>query len=365
MDQKLFFSKNESIKSIRDYKRIFLVCGDSSYKHIGERIVRDLKAEGVEVSRYGNFNPNPTTDELDGALKKFKEADYDAIMAIGGGSAIDIAKCIKLYGQDEKPWSERFKEGAEALNIPLISVPTTAGSGSEATRFAVLYYNGVKQSIKSDDILPDIIYYDRDVLDTLPDYQKKSTVLDALCQCIESYWSVNSTEESKGYAKEGMRFILSNIDDYIGGVREANEQMQRAAYLSGKAINITQTTAGHAMSYKLTSKYGIAHGHAVALCIYELWPWMIRNKNECVDQRGSGYLNSVFRDLAQMFEADDPMDGCKEFQGLVDDLDMIHPAGDNGDIEELTDGVNTTRLSNNPVKLSYDDITKLYKKILW
>ena len=204
-------------------------------------------------------------------------------MAVGGGSAIDIAKCIKLYAKlpgdgKEGSW---LQSSGEVNNTELFVIPTTAGTGSEATRYAVVYYGGNKQSISSDVIIPNTVLFDPRVLDSLPDYQKKSTVMDALCHAVESFWSVNSTEDSKDYSSTAIELIIDNIDEYLAGDNSRNSIMQKATFIAGKAINITQTTAGHAMSYKLTSKYGLAHGHAAALCVRELFKWM--SKEICSD----------------------------------------------------------------------------------
>ena len=88
-----------------------------------------------------------------------------------------------------------------------------------------------------------------ELLRTLPDYQKKCTCMDALCHSVESFWSVNSSDESKVYSRKAMRMILDNIDAYLAGDQDAAKTMLRAANYAGRAINITQTTAGHAMSY--------------------------------------------------------------------------------------------------------------------
>lgn len=100
---------------------------------------------------------------------------------------------------------------------------------------------------------------DDSVLETLPEYQKKATLMDAFCQSIESFWSINSTKESKGYSKEAINIIMNNYEDYLDGDNSKNKLILKAANISGKAINITQTTAGHAMSYKLTSFYNIEY----------------------------------------------------------------------------------------------------------
>lgn len=104
-------------------------------------------------------------------------------------------------------------------------------------------------------------------LKTLPAYQRKSTMLDALCHAVESFWSVHATAESKAYSRDALKMIRRYAEDYLANCDEGNAGMLLAANTAGKAINLTQTTAGHAMCYKLTSLYGLAHGHAAALCV--------------------------------------------------------------------------------------------------
>ena len=115
----------------------------------------------------------------------------------------------------------------------------------------------------------------------MPLYQKKATTLDALSHAIESYWSINSNDESKKYSMEAIKIILNNFNKYLDGDNSVNKDMLYAANLAGKAINITATTAGHAMCYKLTSLYNIAHGHAAMLVNSELLPYMMDNIDKC------------------------------------------------------------------------------------
>ena len=91
-------------------------------------------------------------------------------------------------------------------------MPTTAGTGSEAARYAVVYYDGAKQSVTSESFIPGTILMDPNALKTLPAYQKKSTMCDALCHAIETFWSVNSTEESKVYSRTAIEGVLANME---------------------------------------------------------------------------------------------------------------------------------------------------------
>ena len=214
---------------------------------------------------FSDYQPNPLYENVQAGVKLFREEGCDAIIAVGGGSAMDVAKCIKLYGNlpgdgGNGGWLEA--EYAE-YNIPFLAMPTTAGTGSEATRYAVIYYDGKKQSVTSESFIPDTVLMDPNTLITLPLYQKKATMCDALCHAIESFWSVNSTDESKEYSRRAIELVIANMDGYLENTEEGRSYMLLAANTAGKAINITQTTAGHAMCYKIISLFGSAHGHAV------------------------------------------------------------------------------------------------------
>ena len=244
MDQRLLHSYDEFEGFVKGYNQVFLICGDRSFKNC-DKLVNALDNGGVSYSRFSSFTPNPTTESVDAGIQAFRDSVFDAIIAVGGGSAIDIAKCIKLYGgRVQETWDERLSKQSHPVDVPLIVMPTTAGSGSEATRFAVIYHKGVKQSITADAILPNAVIYDSSVLHELPDYQKKATVFDALCHCIESFWSINSTDESKEYAKEGIELILKNVDDYSKYLQDKYSHMNAGSTsMQGVPVNVNVSKA--------------------------------------------------------------------------------------------------------------------------
>lgn len=372
---------NESYDMLRDCiiksgeKQIFLVCGKSIeklriYDHL--KFLKDF--DGIEIVRFSAFSPNPEYDDIVEGVKLFRKSNCRLIFAVGGGSAIDTAKCIKAFSgmNDDKDY---ISQEILPSKIKLVAMPTTAGSGSEATRFAVLYYKGEKQSLSSENIIPDIVVLDPSVLLNLPLYHKKASMFDALCHCIESYWSVNSTDESKSYVREAAKLILENENFYINDILSSNilqsyisevcTKMQEAAYLAGKAINITQTTAGHAMSYKITKIFGIAHGHAAALCVSKLWGYMIDHTDLTTDKRGKEYLNNVFAELADIFGVPDPKAAVRKFTCLLSKVGLSAPEeASMRDIDILKKSVNPVRLKNNPITLNEDDFEILYKDIL-
>ena len=253
-------------------KSILLVC-DSAFGFLRIKdYFETLEArKGIRVVKFSDFQPNPLYESVVKGVEIFHENKCGLIAAVGGGSAIDVAKCIKLYSNMDS--SENYlKQQIVPNDVPLFAVPTTAGTGSEATRYAVIYYNGAKQSVTDYSCIPSTVLFDASALKTLPMYQKKATMMDALCHAIESFWSVNSNEESMGYSQQAIEMIVANKASYLANEDAGNENMLKAANIAGKAINITQTTAGHAMCYKLTSLYGIAHGHAAAPCDKALIP---------------------------------------------------------------------------------------------
>jgi len=208
------------------------------------------------------------------------------------------------------------------------------------------------------------VLIDPSVIHTLPDYHRKATMMDAFCHAVESIWSVNSNETSRKYAKEALTLILENQEGYLNNEDAANAAMLRAANLAGKAINITQTTAGHAMAYKLTSLYGVAHGHAAALCVSRLWPYMLEHPEPCADPRGQAYVRGVFDELAAVMQADTPQAGAAKFRAILDGLDLPQPQASEADYEVLRTSVNPDRLKNNPVRLDEETIERLYRDIL-
>ena len=348
-------------------RRIFLVCGHSSENLPIGRFFRELEGEGFSVTRFSGFSPNPDLSSVEAGIRSFRESNAGLLVALGGGSAIDVAKCIRLFLHADLS-VDILSQGVNPSRPPFLIIPTTAGSGSEATRFAVVYREGNKLSITEEGALPDAVCLDPGVLETLPLYQKKATMLDALCHAIESYWSVGSTGESREDSAAAIRLILSCHRPYLAGDPEAREPLMRASNLAGRAINIARTTAGHAMCYKLTTTYGLAHGHAAALCVDVLWPYMVSLAEDPVKTEQQADLKETLQCLSRIV-ADDPAadisTGPRIFHTLVyETLAMERPKiRIPEDLKALADTVNPERLKNHPVRLTEEVLMGLYRQI--
>ena len=345
-------------------REVLLVC-DSSIQFL-EKFNKKLEEITVPMVRFSEFQPNPVYESVVKGVKLLRNRNCDSIIAVGGGSAMDVAKCIKAYCKMDGNGEDGgfLKQEIQPNDIPFLAMPTTAGTGSEATRYAVIYYDGKKQSVTSESFIPETVLMDPDCLKTLPLYQKKATMCDALCHAIESFWSVNSTEESRGYSKAAIQDIMNNMDGYLNNTEEGRKGMLLAANTAGKAINIAQTTAGHAMCYKITSLFGIAHGHAAILCDRALFPWMILHADKCIDPRGKKYVQEILNKIGQAMGCSDAITGAVKLGELFNDLELSVPKTTIEQYEELKTSVNPVRLRNHPIALDEETIDRLYHDIL-
>ncbi len=363
--QKILNNSSEFEEYLKNngFKNTLIVCGHSFYRSaLFNKVNQIYETNDINKTYFDKFTPNPTYEEVCEGLKIFKENECDSIIAIGGGSAIDVAKCIKMFSDmnDEELYLNQEIKGND---IPFITVPTTAGTGSEATHFAVIYYKGEKKSVAHESSIPDAVLFEPSFLKTLPLYQKKSTMLDALSHSIESMWSVNSNDESTKYAKSSIELIIKNMDKYLENDEATFIDILTAANLAGKAINITKTTAGHAMCYKLTSLYGISHGHAAMLINSELYPFMVDNLDKCIDKRGVDHLKNVLTIISQITFNSSLEESKDYFRNIVSNLGLYDVDINEDDMEELVRSVNLERLSNHPIKLEKKDLREIYERI--
>ena len=335
-----------SLKPLLDVlhiKKPFLVC-DTSFEFLNIRdAIESLVLDGVI---FNQFTPNPLHQDANKGKELFIKENCDCIIAVGGGSSLDVAKCIKLDS---------------AMDVPLIAIPTTAGTGSESTKHIVVYKDGKKESISSDFVIPNFVIFEPRVLETLPPYQKKCTLLDALCQGIESYWSINANKDSRKLSKKAIELIIANKDKYIfENDQRAAEKIMEGANYSGQAINLTQTTAPHAMSYKITSNYKLPHGHAVAICLPIVWETMLYSNP-------SSDVLKTFTDISTLFGCGTTSEAIVSFKLMLDTYNIGKPTNlgnRDKEIEELSLSVNPIRLKNNPIQFNHEQIKAMYERIL-
>ena len=194
--------------------------------------------------------PNPTMDYANSMVEKVRGSTE--IISRGGGSTMDVGKWI-----------------SRQLNIKHTAVPTTAGTGSEVTKYCVLTVDGKKTTFTDDKFIPDSYSLIPELVASCSDELTMSTGLDAYCQALESYWSKYSTEESRAYSEVAVNLIENSLFNCLTDQTSNKWRMDMliAANMSGRAINIARTNICHAISYVLTDMYKIPHGIACGMSL--------------------------------------------------------------------------------------------------
>lgn len=308
-------------------KKVFLVTSGGSYIMSGaERPVTDALLS-IEVFHYTVVSALPLEEEVQKGAAACAAFAPDLVIAVGGGHVMDMAKSFNFFSGKK----------------PLVAIPTTAGTGSEATQFAVIFKNGLKTSLESPEMLPTFAIVDPNLAMSVPKEGALPSALDALCQSIESYWSKKATEESRTYARQALELIWPNL---VPAIEKRDPAAIRAvsigAHLSGKAINISKTTACHAFSYGLTYRFGVPHGIATAIFLPGVW---VYNGFTCPDQ---SITSDAIKELLERFS--------------IKNLSSFGVTA--ADIPSLAMEVNAERLKNNPRIIHEKDISKFYSDIL-
>lgn len=331
--------KIKEILDIIQPEKVFLLTGKHSYTASGAQKYIEDALQDIEVLHYSDFAALPLYEDIMRGVERYKDFAPDLVIAVGGGHVLDIAKAINFLSSKK----------------PLLAIPTTAGSGSEATQFAVIYKDGVKHSLEDAEILPTFVIVDPTLSFSVPKEIAIPSALDALAQSIESYWSKSSTEESRAYAKEALTLIWGNIVEAIEQrSEEAMTSLSIGAHLAGKAINISKTTACHALSYGLTYHHHVPHGIAVALFLPTLY---------CYNSK----KDDSFSELNHIMGCKSSTDAAAELQTLLARFGIVGLKSwgvKESGIPFLVSQVNAKRLGNNPRRITEQDIFTFYKNAI-
>jgi alcohol dehydrogenase len=351
-------------------RRVLLVTGTRSFEASGaERLLPGLEAV-AQVRRWNDFRPNTDSQDLVAGLQVVADFVPDLVLAVGGGSAMDMAKLLCAYqgltGTKQVLDAIRTGDKIERRRLALVLVPTTSGSGAEATRFAVVYIGDDKFSIAGPAMLPDTVVLDPTLTTSGSPYQRATSGIDAVAQAIESLWATGATDRSRGFARQALRLLLPNIETFVNeGGTEASRRMALGSHLAGRAIDISRTTAAHALSYGITKGYGVSHGHAVALT---LGPFIESHAAAAPGDLQPGVHpdrhREVLSEVLHRLGAADASEVHERFTSLLRRIGLEPSLGAVGieDAEQrhaLVHGVNVERLGNNPVLFDEAGLTAI------
>ncbi|MGM0607782.1 MAG: phosphonoacetaldehyde reductase, partial [Candidatus Muiribacteriota bacterium] len=309
---------------------------------------------------------NPDIEDIYKLKKELDDKEFDLILAIGGGSIIDTAKAISCFNGYEFKKEEQLRENIiekkyiENKNyLPIVAIPTTAGTGSEVTRWATIWdkKNLKKYSIEAEFLYPALAVMAPKLTLTMPEKLTATTALDALSHAVEAYWAKKSNPVVRDNAIKAIKAITVYLPELLDDLSNLSlrEKILETSLNAGLAFSQTKTTACHSISYPLSMKYNIAHGVATSMTLFELFKI---NKDKMLE------LDNFIK--AFNAKEDKHIDNFIKF--IFNKVDISYKLKDYGvkfeELETLADECFTPeRMNNNPVEISKEMVLKVLKNI--
>ncbi len=365
----------QNIKTVieRENVKKAVIFTDKGIKSTGllDILLEMLKEIQTEYEVFDDLTPEPAYQDIERVMKQVEGCKGDIIIAIGGGSVMDAAKLCSVLKDADYTVKDLLQNPTLAKKqIKAVMIPTTCGTGSEATCNAIVAIpeEQSKKGIVNASMIPDYVILDAQMIKKLPKSIVAATGVDALAHCVECFTSKKATPLSDLYAMYGAKLIFQNIREAYNNAdnMEAKSNMLLGAFYGGIAITGSGTTAVHALSYPLGGKYHIAHGVSNAILFAHVMEF---NKDACkhrlatlcdvieptlisksIDEKAQ-YIIEQIADIVKVTNI--PTD-LKEFGVKMEDLDFLVDAGSQ----------QTRLLVNNMKELSLNDIREIYLKVL-
>lgn len=355
-----------------DYKKV-AVFTDKGIRANGllDIPIQILEQLGKEYEVLDELPVEPSCDQAQEVIDRFKAMKAELIIAVGGGSVMDIAKLASILQTDEYSVRDLLENPERGRKqVKTLMIPTTAGTGSEATPNSIVLVpeKELKVGIVNQEMIADYVILDSCMIKKLPRKIAAATGLDALCHAIECYTSNKSNYFSDTFALEALKLILHNIEKACDDPEaiEAKNAMLIASFYGGVAISSSGTTAVHALSYPLGGKYHIAHGVSNAMLLV---PVMRFNESACREKLATIY-DAVYSDGKESTDEEKSRRLVDRLEELVAHLDIPKNLGEFGvkreDLDSLVEaGMNVKRLLvNNMREVNAEDARKIYLEIM-
>lgn len=318
------------------------------------------KSGGILQGIFSEVSSNPEVTEADNCAKMLREGKYDFVAALGGGSAMDCAKAAAMAALDGNSIRKYHGTGEKVpdAHLPLIAIPTTAGTGSEVTCVSVLTdsENGKKSPIVSDSFYPVYALIDPELTYTTPPSVTAGTGIDVLSHALEGYWSRGHQPICDACAVHALKLVFRYLYQAYQEPKdpEAREKMAEASVIAGLAFTLPKTTASHACSFPLTNIYHIPHGEACGLTL----DYFLRiNASAETDGRITALAEGLGFGSAD--EMADEIHAMKERMGLRNDLKDLHLT--DAQIDDLVRISRHPNLYNNPVDITDEMLREMYE----
>ena len=356
------------IKNLKGKKAFIVTDPGIVQSGILEKVTTALKMAKISFGVFDRVESDPRIEIVDQTLSQFQEEKYDAVIGLGGGSSLDIAKLVAVMAKNPGTISDYF--GIDLVphpGLPLVCVPTTAGTGSEVTPIAILSDEAehLKKGVVSGYLFPRVALLDPLLTVGLPPAVTASTGMDALIHAIESYTSINANDLTDHFAYKAIQLIYGSIRTAYARGEDVNARfnMLEGSLIAGLAFANAGVTAVHAFAYPLGGEFHVPHGLANAVML----PHVLRF-NMLGNLAKFGLISKAFglpvENLTQKQAAEA---GISAIEDLMRDLNIpLHLKDMNIDqqaIPRMAEGVMkvTRLLANNPRKMTLRDAEQIYQ----
>jgi len=338
--------------------RGFLVCDRFLVESgVAQRLL-DHSA-GMLVDMFYDIAPNPTTTSVDACAAAIRAVEADFVVALGGGSAMDAAKAAAVLARTDDSVTKYHGTGVPLPDhgLPIIALPTTAGTGSEVTPVSVLTNEekGLKAPMASRAFYPIVAIIDPALTYTVPSKVVAQTGLDVLCHAVEAYMSIHHQPICDALAIQATRLVFRHLPKAAEGDKAAQDQMALASLLAGLAFGQPKTGAPHACSFVLTTRYGIPHGEACALTLDYFLEIAATGEPERLEdfarQTGFQSVKALVAEIRTL----------KGHLGLLMDLKAFNLTDE--EIKLLVEASQHLNMQNSPVAITEEMLFDLYERM--
>jgi alcohol dehydrogenase class IV len=342
-------------------KKIFLVTGRHFAKKYGflDKLADYLKGLAVEI--YAEIEENPSIETVDRGAEQCRKSQCNLIIGLGGGSAMDAGKAIAMLQKNPGSIREYLDQErvCQAKGLPVITLPTTSGTGSEVTPFTVIFHPAkkAKPAIAPPENFPDVALVDPELTTSTPFEVAASTGLDALCQAVEGFWSTQGNPLTRSLAFQGIKLAMENVESAcLKKDRESVVNMALASHLTGIEMSNIGNTSIHPLSYPITLDYNVSHGFACAIFL----PAVIRFNAQAIENR--------FRDLLRILSLSSVEAFADKVDFLMEKLKAPRRLSKLGVKQEDIPGIAKRGVGRstawNPRSMTEEDIIQICRTIL-
>ncbi|MBE6526712.1 MAG: iron-containing alcohol dehydrogenase [Thermoplasmata archaeon] len=345
-------------------RKALVVTGRSSVKTgLRDRILAQLQMNGIDSVVFDSVPSNPTTESIDAGAAFARENGCDSVLVVGGGSQMDAAKAIALVagnGGSVRDYTGGRGNAPEITALPVVAVPTTCGTGSEANGISVLTDSDThdKAGLTCKAAVPRVAVVDPELMETMPPNIMNAVSFDALCHLVESYVSGGRTDDTDLICRKGLRYLSESLVAANENIRDAGalDRVVYASSIAGVSIYKAGTVAPHALEHPLSGMKDIVHGRGLAAISPEIYRFCAKGSPE------------RFAEVSRLFGGVNEDDVHEAIGRVLKDIGLEVRLSDEGfghdDVKWLTESALRTagtKLVRNPVPMTAEDIRGIYE----